>query len=79
MIANGAVPSLIFWGPPGTGKTTFAQLIAQEEERPFYPLSAINAGVKEIREIIHKAENSGSLFSGKSPILFIDEIHISSF
>jgi putative ATPase len=75
MIANGAFPSLILWGPPGTGKTTLAQLIAREEERPFYPLSAINAGVKEIREIIHKAENSGGLFSGKSPILFIDEIH----
>ena len=51
MIANGVFPSLIFWGPPGTGKTTLAQLLAQEKERPFYQLSAINAGVKEVREI----------------------------
>jgi putative ATPase len=75
MITNGVFPSLIFWGPPGTGKTTLAQLLALEKERTFYQLSAINAGVKEIREIIRKAENSGGLFSGKSPILFIDEIH----
>ena len=75
MIKNGVFPSLIFWGPPGTGKTTLAQLIAKEKDRPFYQLSAINAGVKEVREIIQKAEHSGGLFSGKSPILFIDEIH----
>ena len=75
MIENGVFPSLIFWGPPGTGKTTLAQLLAKEKERPFYKLSAINVGVKEVREIIQKAENSGDLFSGKSPILFIDEIH----
>ncbi len=75
MIENGVFPSLIFWGPPGTGKTTLAQLLAKEKERPFYQLAAINAGVKEVREIIQKAENSGGLFSGKSPILFIDEIH----
>lgn len=75
MIENGVFPSLIFWGPPGTGKTTLAQLLAKEKDRPFYQLSAINAGVKEVREIIQKAEHSGGLFSGKSPILFIDEIH----
>ena len=75
MIKNGVFPSIILWGPPGTGKTTLAQLIALEKERSFYQISAINAGVKEIREIIKKAENSGGLFTGKSPILFIDEIH----
>ena len=63
MITHGVFPSLIFWGPPGTGKTTLAQLLALEKERPFYQLSAINAGVKEIREIINKAEHSGGLFS----------------
>jgi putative ATPase len=75
MIKNGVFPSLILWGPPGTGKTTLAQLLALEKERLFFQLSAINAGVKEIREIIQKAENSGGLFSRKNPILFIDEIH----
>jgi len=75
MIKNGVFPSLIFWGPPGTGKTTLAQLLALEKERSFYHLSAINAGVKEIRDIIQKAEQTGGLFSNKNPILFIDEIH----
>ena len=75
MIENGVFPSLIFWGPPGTGKTLLIKTLAKEKERPFYQLSAINAGVKEVREIIQKAENSGGLYSGKSPILFIDEIH----
>ena len=74
-IANGIIPSLILWGPPGTGKTTLAQIIAQESKRPFYILSAINSGVKDIREVIDKAKQSGGLFTTKNPILFIDEIH----
>lgn len=74
-IAKGIIPSLIFWGPPGTGKTTLAQIIAQESKRPFYILSAINSGVKDIREVIEKAKQSGGLFTARNPILFIDEIH----
>ena len=74
-IAKGIIPSLIFWGPPGTGKTTLAQIIAQESKRPFYILSAINSGVKDIRDVIEKAKQSGGLFTSKNPILFIDEIH----
>jgi putative ATPase len=74
-IAKGIIPSLIFCGPPGTGKTTLAQIIAQESKRPFYILSAINSGVKDIREVIEKAKQSGGLFTTKNPILFIDEIH----
>lgn len=74
-ISRGIIPSLILWGPPGTGKTTLAQIIAQESKRPFYELSAINSGVKDIREVIEKAKQSGGLFTAKNPILFIDEIH----
>ena len=74
-IAKGIIPSLIFWGPPGTGKTTLAQIIAKESKRPFYILSAINSGVKDIRDVIEKAKQSGGLFTTKNPILFIDEIH----
>lgn len=74
-IARGIIPSLILWGPPGTGKTTLAQIMAQESKRPFYILSAINSGVKEVREVIEKAKQSGGLFTAKNPILFIDEIH----
>ncbi len=74
-IKKGFIPSLILWGPPGTGKTTLANIIAEESKRPFYSLSAINAGVKDIRDIIDKAKNSGGLFTQKNPILFIDEIH----
>jgi len=74
-IAKGIIPSLILWGPPGTGKTTLAQIIAQESKRPFYILSAINSGVSAIRDVIEKAKQSGGLFTTKNPILFIDEIH----
>ena len=74
-IKRGIIPSLILWGPPGIGKTTLANIIASESERPFYTLSAINSGVKDIREVIDKAKQSGGLFTTKNPILFIDEIH----
>ncbi|MFC6096493.1 replication-associated recombination protein A [Flavobacterium qiangtangense] len=74
-ISKGLIPSLILWGPPGTGKTTLAQIIAQESKRPFYILSAINSGVKDVRDVIEKAKQSGGLFTAKNPILFIDEIH----
>ncbi len=74
-IKQGIIPSLILWGPPGIGKTTLANIIANESNRPFYSLSAINSGVKDIRDIIDKAKKSGGLFTTKNPILFIDEIH----
>ncbi len=71
----GVIPSLILWGPPGIGKTTLATIISNESKRPFYTLSAINSGVKDVREVIDKAKQSGGLFTQKNPILFIDEIH----
>ena len=75
LIKQGVIPSLILWGPPGIGKTTLANIIATESKRPFYTLSAISSGVKDVREIIEKAKKSGGLFTAKNPILFIDEIH----
>ena len=75
LIKQGVIPSLILWGPPGIGKTTLANIIATESKRPFYTLSAISSGVKDVREIIEKAKKSGGLFTTKNPILFIDEIH----
>ena len=71
---SGVLPSLILWGPPGVGKTTLAQIIAQQLEREIYTLSAINSGVKDVREVIEKAKSRG-LFGTQSPVLFIDEIH----
>ena len=75
LIKQGIIPSLILWGPPGIGKTTLANIIATESKRPFYTLSAISSGVKDVREVIEKAKQSGGLFAAKNPILFIDEIH----
>lgn len=72
-LAGGMLPSMVLWGPPGVGKTTLARLIAQDLQRPFHTLSAINSGVKDVREVIEKAGGSG-LFS-RSAVLFIDEIH----
>jgi putative ATPase len=73
-IESGFIPSLILWGPPGVGKTTLANIIAHSLKRPFYTLSAINSGVKDIREIINKVKSQG-MFGGSNAILFIDEIH----
>lgn len=74
-IKQGLIPSMILWGPPGIGKTTLAHIIATASGRPFYTLSAISSGVKDVREVIEKAKSSGGLFTTKNPILFIDEIH----
>ncbi|OJV36499.1 MAG: AAA family ATPase [Bacteroidia bacterium 43-41] len=74
MIDSGRIPSIIFWGPPGVGKTTLANIIANTLHAPFYKLSAINSGVKDVRDVIDKAKNS-RFFETASPILFIDEIH----
>lgn len=82
MIESGNISSFILWGPPGVGKTTLARIIAHELQRPFYTLSAVTSGVKEVRDVIDKAKRNASLNSGlfaptdsRSPILFIDEIH----
>ena len=74
MIENNTLNSLIFWGPPGTGKTTLAEIVSEQSGRKFYKLSAVSSGVKEVRDVIEDAKKQ-NLFSGKSPILFIDEIH----
>lgn len=75
MLKSGYIASMIFWGPPGTGKTTLAQIIAELSKRPFFELSAINSGVKEVREVIDKAKNQNLFSGGLPPVLFIDEIH----
>ena len=82
MIESGNIASFIMWGPPGVGKTTLARIIAHQLQRPFYTLSAVTSGVKEVRDVIDKARRTASINSGlfaptdgRSPILFIDEIH----
>ena len=82
MIESGNIASFILWGPPGVGKTTLARIIAHQLQRPFYTLSAVTSGVKEVRDVIDKAKRSSAMNSGlfapadgRSPILFIDEIH----
>lgn len=74
MLESGSISSFILWGPPGVGKTTLAKIVANTLDRPFYTLSAINSGVKDIREVIEKAKKQ-QFFSKPNPILFIDEIH----
>lgn len=74
MMQNNSLNSMIFWGPPGTGKTTLAEIISENSGRKFYKLSAVSSGVKDVRDVIEDAKKQ-NLFSGKSPILFIDEIH----
>lgn len=74
MIDAGRISSFILWGPPGVGKTTLAQIIANKLETPFYTLSAVTSGVKDVREVIERAKNN-RFFNSNSPILFIDEIH----
>ena len=73
-LASGVVPSFILWGPPGVGKTTLAKIIAESLDRPFFTLSAISSGVKDVREVIEKAK-ANRFFDGPPPFLFIDEIH----
>ena len=76
-IQSGNIPSMIFWGPPGSGKTTLAGIIAEQTGREFFTLSAISSGVKDVRDVIEKAKENlkGQTRIGGTPILFIDEIH----
>ncbi len=74
-IEQNLLPSILLWGPPGVGKTTLAQIISNTLKRPFYSLSAINSGVKDVRVVIEKAQGDGGLFKVEKPVLFIDEIH----
>lgn len=75
MIESGHIASFILWGPPGVGKTTLARIIANQLDRPFYTLSAVTSGVKDVRDVIEKAKSNRLFAQGKSPVLFIDEIH----
>ncbi len=75
MIESGNLSSFILWGPPGVGKTTLAKIVANQLDRPFFTLSAVTAGVKEVREVIEKAKKHTGLFATSTPVLFIDEIH----
>ena len=74
MIESGKISSFLLWGPPGVGKTTLAKIIANTLNRPFYTLSAVNSGVKDVREVIEKAQRN-QFFNQPNPVLFIDEIH----
>ncbi|MFA7201308.1 MAG: AAA family ATPase, partial [Bacteroidales bacterium] len=74
MIESGNLASFILWGPPGVGKTTLARIVAQDLERPFHSLSAVNSGVKDVREVIERSR-ANKMFQTSRPILFIDEIH----
>ena len=73
-IESGRISSMILWGPPGVGKTTLAQIISKSLERPFFTLSAVNSGVKDVRDVLDKAKHS-QFFDSPNPLLFIDEIH----